>query len=131
MSTKFKTLTRELIKRSTNDHGAVEYSLVEEVLSSLREISPARHKEILKDYLNEIRKILRKQIVEIELGCESNESFVSKIKNKIDSTNSNSYDLQVSRNDQLIAGYRVRLVDDVFEDSVQTRLSKLSQSLTS
>lgn len=131
MSAKFKTLTRELIKNSINEDGAVEFSLVKEVLSSLREIKPARHKDILKNYLNEIRKILRKQVVEIELGCKSNESFVSKIKNKIDSTNSSSYDLQISRNDQLIAGYRVRLVDDVFEDSVQTRLSKLSQSLTS
>jgi len=45
-------------------------------------------------------------------------------------SSSHSIELQVSQNDNLIAGYRIRVVDDVFEDSIQSRLSKLSQSFT-
>jgi len=131
MSTKIKALVRELLKSSVNENGIVETSLVENVLSGLREIKPPRHLEILKSYLAEIRKSLRHQLVEVELGCQPNESLESSIMDKINSlSSSHSIELQVSQNDNLIAGYRIRVVDDVFEDSIQSRLSKLSQSFT-
>jgi F0F1-type ATP synthase delta subunit len=131
MSVKINSLVRELIKSSTNDHGVIESALVEKVIFSLREINPPRHLEILKSYLAEIRKSLRHQLVEVELGCHPNESLESTIKDKINSLpSSRSVELQVSQNDNLIAGYRIRLVDDVFEDSIQSRLAKLSQSFT-
>ena len=131
MSVKIDSLVRELMKCSSNDHGVIESSLVEKVISGLREINPPRHLEILKAYLFEIRKSLKHQLVEVELGCQPNESLESTIKDKINSLpSSRSVELQVSQNDNLIAGYRIRLVDDVFEDSIQSRLAKLSQSFT-
>ena len=131
MSVKIKNLVRELIKSSANDHGVIKRSLVEDVISGLREATPPRHLEILKVYLVEIRKALKHQLVEVELGSQPNESLESIIKNKINSLPSaRSVELQVSKNDNLIAGYRIRLVDDVFEDSIQSRLTKLSQSFT-
>lgn len=131
MSVKINSLVRELMKSSANDHGVIESSLVEKVISSLREINPPRHLEILKAYLIEIRKSLRHQLVEVELGCQPNDFLESTIKDKINSLpSSRSVELQVSQNDNLIAGYRIRLVDDVFEDSIQSRLAKLSQSFT-
>ena len=128
---RYKSLVHELVKRSANEDGVIEMSLVQQVLSSLRECQPAGHREILKAYFFEIRKTLRQQLVEVEFGCQPNESLISSLKNKLEEITSNSIELQVSQNDQLIAGYRIRLVDDVFEDSIQSRLSKLSQSLTS
>ncbi len=128
---RYKCLVQELVKRSANEDGVIEMSLVQQVLSSLRECQPAGHREILKAYFFEIRKTLRQQLVEVEFGCQPNESLISSLKNKLEEITSNSIELQVSQNDQLIAGYRIRLVDDVFEDSIQSRLSKLSQSLTS
>ena len=131
MSVKINSLVRELMKSSSNDDGVIESSLVEKVISGLREINPPRHLEILKAYLIEIRKSLRHQLVEVELGCQPNESLESTIQDKINSLpSSRSVELQVSKNDNLIAGYRIRLVDDVFEDSIQSRLAKLSQSFT-
>jgi len=131
MSVKINSLVHELIKSSTNDHGVIESSLVEKVISGLREIKPPRHLEILKAYLVEIRKSLKHQIVEVEFGCHPNESLESTIKDKLNSLpSSRSVELQVSKNDNLIAGYRIRVVDDVFEDSIQSRLAKLSQSFT-
>ena len=128
---RYKSLVQELVKRSANEDGVIEMSLVQQVLSSLRECQPAGHREILKAYFFEIRKTLRQQLVEVEFGCQPNESLISSLKNKLEEITSHSIELQVSQNDQLIAGYRIRLVDDVFEDSIQSRLSKLSQSLTS
>ena len=128
---RYNNLVRKLVNKSANEHGIIEMSLVNEVLSGLRECKPTGHRDILKAYLFEIRKTLRKQLVEVEFGCQPNESLISSLKSKLDTITSHSLDLQVSKNDQLIAGYRVRLVDDVFEDSIQSRLSKLSQSLTS
>jgi F0F1-type ATP synthase delta subunit len=131
MPFRYKSLVHELVKRSANEDGVIEMSLVQQVLSSLRECQPAGHREILKAYFFEIRKTLRQQLVEVEFGCQPNESLISSLKNKLEEITSHSIELQVSQNDQLIAGYRIRLVDDVFEDSIQSRLSKLSQSLTS
>ena len=132
MSSKFNNLVRELVKRSANEHGIVEEALVKDVLSGLKESTPPRHREILKSYLKEIRKTLRQQLVEVELGCQPNDSIISVLKAKIDDLNaSKSLELQVSTNNNLIAGYRIRLVDDVFEDSIQSRLTKLSQSFIS
>jgi len=131
MSVKINSLVHELIKSSTNDHGVIESSLVEKVISGLREIKPPRHLEILKAYLVEIRKSLKHQIVEVEFGCHPNESLESTIKDNLNSLpSSRSVELQVSKNANLIAGYRIRVVDDVFEDSIQSRLAKLSQSFT-
>ena len=131
MSAKIKSLVRELHKSSFNKVGVIEETLVEGVLSGLREVKPPRHMEILKAYLSEIRKSLRHQLVEVELGCLPNESMESTLQDKINSmASSSAIELQVSQNDNLIAGYRIRLVDDVFEDSIQSRLSKLSQSFT-
>ena len=128
---RYNNLVRELVNKSANEHGIIEMPLVKEVLSGLRECKPTGHRDILKAYLLEIRKTLRNQLVEVEFGCQPNESLITSLKSKLDTITSHSIDLQVSKNDQLIAGYRVRLVDDVFEDSIQSRLSKLSLSLTS
>ena len=131
MSFRYKNLVRKLVQQSLNDSGIVEESLVKSVLSGLRECKPTRHKEILHDYLFEIRKTLRQQIVETEFGCQANDSLISNLRSKIDSKSTRSFDLKVSRNDKLIAGYRLRIEDDVFEDSIHSRLTKLTQSLTS
>ena len=131
MSSRYKDLVRKLVQQSLNDSGIVDESLVKNVLSGLRECKLSRHKDILQAYLVEIRKTLRLQIVEVEIGCQANDSLTSKLKSKIDANSTKSVDLRVSRNDHLIAGYRLRIEDDVFEDSIHSRLTKLTQSLTS
>jgi F0F1-type ATP synthase delta subunit len=131
MSSRYKDLVRKLVQQSLNDSGIVDESLVKNVLSGLKECKLSRHKDILQAYLIEIRKTLRLQIVEVEIGCQANDSLTSKLKSKIDANSTKSVDLRVSRNDHLIAGYRLRIEDDVFEDSIHSRLTKLTQSLTS
>ena len=131
MPSKITNFVHELINSSTNENGVVVESLVEEVLSGLRESNIPKHHQILKEYLAEIEKNLHQQLVEIELGSELNQSLISAFQDKISSFSSNTINFKVSTNKNLIAGYRVRIVDDVFEDSIQSRLSKLSQSFTS
>ncbi len=131
MASRYKDLVRKLVQQSLNDSGIVDESLVKNVLSGLKECKLSRHKDILQAYLIEIRKTLRLQIVEVEIGCQANDSLTSKLKSKIDANSTKSVDLRVSRNDHLIAGYRLRIEDDVFEDSIHSRLTKLTQSLTS
>ncbi len=131
MASRYKDLVRKLVQQSLNDSGIVDESLVKNVLSGLKECKLSRHKDILQAYLVEIRKTLRLQIVEVEIGCQANDSLTSKLKSKIDANSTKSVDLRVSRNDHLIAGYRLRIEDDVFEDSIHSRLTKLTQSLTS
>ena len=90
---RYKSLVHELVKRSANEDGVIEMSLVQQVLSSLRECQPAGHREILKAYFFEIRKTLRQQLVEVEFGCQPNESLISSLKNKLEEITSHSIEL--------------------------------------
>jgi len=131
MSSQFNYLVQELVRKSSNEHDFVDKNLVNEVLVGLKECKPAKHLEILKDYLAAITKKLRFQLVELEFAAEPNDSVITKLKDKINAANTLPVDFKFTVNKSLIAGFRIRLVDDVFEDSVKSRLSKLSQSFTS
>ena len=131
MPSKLNFLVQELVKKSLNEHDFVDKNLVNEVLVALNECKPPKHLEILKEFLAAITKKLRFQLVEIEFAAEPDDSVISKLKDKISSTNTLPLDFKYTVNKSLIAGFRIRLVDDVFEDSVKSRLSKLSQSFTS
>lgn len=131
MPSKLNFLVQELVKKSLNEHDCVDKNLVNEVLVGLNECKPPKHLEILKEFLAAITKKLRFQLVEIEFAAEPDDSVISKLKDKISSTNTLPLDFKYTVNKSLIAGFRIRLVDDVFEDSVKSRLSKLSQSFTS
>jgi F0F1-type ATP synthase delta subunit len=131
MPPKLSTLTKKLVDSSINDQGLVDETLVVGVLDGLNECKPPKHLDILKNYLSEIERKLRFQTVEIELGSDLSDAVTKVIKDKINSLSSRSIEFKVSINSELIAGYKAQVVDDVFEDSVQSRLSKLSQSFTS
>lgn len=131
MPSKLSFLVQELVKKSLNEHDCVDKNLVNEVLVGLNECKPPKHLEILKEFLAAITKKLRFQLVELEFAAEPDDSVISKLKDKISSTNTLPLDFKYTVNKSLIAGFRIRLVDDVFEDSVKSRLSKLSQSFTS
>ena len=131
MPSKLSFLVQELVKKSLNEHDCIDKNLVNEVLVGLNECKPPKHLEILKEFLAAITKKLRFQLVEIEFAAEPDDSVISKLKDKISSTNTLPLDFKYTVNKSLIAGFRIRLVDDVFEDSVKSRLSKLSQSFTS
>jgi hypothetical protein len=79
MPSKITNFVNELINSSTDENGVVVESLVEEVLSGLRESNIPKHRQILKEYLAEIEKNLHQQLVEIELGSEVNQSRLSKL----------------------------------------------------
>jgi F0F1-type ATP synthase delta subunit len=131
MSDKIKSLARVLVENSSNNVGIIQKNLVEDVLSGLREAKPPRHREILREYLLQVGKAVHKQNIKIELGCGNNDEIVSSIKNKINQFSQTSFDCTFEQNENLIAGYRILIVDDVYEDSIRSRLSKLSQSFTS
>ena len=131
MSDKIKSLARVLVENSSDNVGIIQKNLVEDVLSGLREAKPPRHREILREYLLQVGKAVHKQNIKIELGCGNNDQIVSSIKNKINQFSQTSFDCTFEQNENLIAGYRIRIVDDVYEDSIRSRLSKLSQSFTS
>lgn len=131
MPSKLSTLTKKLVDSSINDQGLVDETLVVGVLDGLNECKPPKRLDILKNYLSEIERKLRFQTVEIELGSDLSDAVTKVIKDKINSLSSRSIEFKVTINSELIAGYKARVVDDVFEDSVQSRLSKLSQSFTS
>ena len=131
MSDKIKSLARVLVENSSDNVGIIQKNLVEDVLSGLREAKPPRHREILREYLIQVGKAVHKQNIKIELGCGNNDEIVSSIKNKINQFSQTSFDCTFEQNEKLIAGYRIRIVDDVYEDSIRSRLSKLSQSFTS
>ena len=131
MSAKIKSLVRVLLENSSDKDGIIQRGLVEDVLSGLKEAKPPRHREVLREYLSQVGRAIHKQNIEIELGCNTSDDLVSSIKSKVTQFTQTSFDCKFEHNENLIAGYRIRIVDDVYEDSIRSRLFKLSQSFTS
>jgi F0F1-type ATP synthase delta subunit len=66
------------------------------------------------------------------LETSSNEnSTLSKIfSEKLRQAMGNKIDLVQIKNESLIAGFKLRIGDDVYEDSLSSRISRLKKSLT-
>ena len=125
---KHKNLAKRLLGLSLNDEGRINEASVTEILDSLRKESPIGLKSILRLFLAEIRKHEQTYHARAEIGCNEEKTVVEKILHKLENSTGRKLMLSVVRNPSLISGCKVRLGDDVYEDSISSRLLALQKS---
>lgn len=64
----------------------------------------------------------------VEYGGKEGEKLSEKILEKLNQNSSKALDLTVIDNPKLIAGCKIRLGDDVYENSISDRLNKLQKT---
>ena len=101
---------------------------VSAILNELRENPPSNHVEILRRFGFLVRRHMSSYQVNLEFkggdGSEITNSLCQK--NLIDE---NANDVQAVDCPSLIAGFRVKIGDDVYEDSIANRLNNVRKAL--
>ena len=126
--TRVSKIAQLLLDQSLDSSGKVDQQKVVQTLSSLREDPPLQHIEILKTFL---------QLVDRRIACykgvlEFNGGDGQKLAKNlctIESDHNSNSELDTSENKSLIAGLRLRIGDDVYEDSIANRLNNLRKAL--
>ena len=129
-SSKTKKVAKKLLSLSLDGEGRVDEGKVRAILDSLREDSPTNHRSLLKEYQSQIRRYLPSYQCVLEVPDNGQGEVSSILSDKINASEAGSFSLDSSHNSRLIAGFKLKIGDDVYEDSIGQRLENLRKSLS-
>ncbi len=126
---KIQQLAKVFLEASLED-GLVSPSRVTEVLNYIEENTPRRQIALLKAYQQLISSELDKHIAHVESATEVSDAILASISSAMSTRYSRTIKATATTNKDLIAGFRIRVGCDVYEDSIAGQLSEL-QSISS
>lgn len=130
-NSKDSKVARLLLIESTSADGRVDIDKVKYVLQELRKLPRTKSMPILRKYQKLITEKERSYQCLIEKAHSSDNSTFSEILlQNLPQAEPDYTELVTSTNHSLIAGFKLRLGDDVYEDSISSRLNRLKNSLT-
>jgi F-type H+-transporting ATPase subunit delta len=118
---KYRYFAQSLVEASMED-GLVSEAKVREVLDGLVQANPRGLKMILQAYQQGIAREIRFSTAQIEHAGELPEAEVEKIKAHLESEYRRPIRIQLHAKPDLIAGLRIRIGDDVIDNTVKNRL---------
>ena len=117
-----------LLNQSIGENGRVDSDKVSAILNELRENPPSKHVEILRRFGFLVRRHMSSYQVNLEFkGGDGSEITNSLCQKKL--IDENATDVQAVDCPSLIAGFRVKIGDDVYEDSIANRLNNVRKAL--
>jgi F-type H+-transporting ATPase subunit delta len=122
-------LTKQLTALSLDAEGAVDPAKVEGVLAYLAKHPPASPMNVLKAYHRRISIELAKANAVVEHAGAVSDTILGSIAGALSQKYQRSITTTAKPNDELIAGLRVRVADDVYESTVAGQLDSLAHSL--
>tara|TARA_E500000178_G_scaffold82673_2_gene80892 strand:+ start:3071 stop:3466 length:396 start_codon:yes stop_codon:yes gene_type:complete len=127
-SNKVFKVAQLLLNQSIGENGRIDSENVSAILNELRENPPYKHIEILKRFGFLVRRHMSSYQVRLEFkGGDGSEITSSLCKKNL--INENATDVQAVDCPSLIAGFRVKIGDDVYEDSIANRLNNVRKAL--
>ena len=123
-------IAKGLATIALNAEGRVDQEKVGLILSELRNEPIGRSLPILRSFLKIIRQKVNSYEGFLEKYNSQADSTSNLIAEKLSQTLGNKIDLVINENKSLIAGFRLKIGDDVYEDSIASRISRLKKSLT-
>ena len=129
-NSKDSKVARLLLIESTGESGRLEIDKAKEVLQELRQLPKSKSIPILRNYLKLVKEKERSYQCLVEKGHSNDNSIFSEnLLQRLPQSESDHTELVTSTNQSLIAGFKLRLGDDVYEDSISSRLNRLKNSL--
>jgi F-type H+-transporting ATPase subunit delta len=123
-------IAKSLILLSVNDEGKADQQRVEEVISELRKEGVSKSLPILQHYLTLMKRKINSYQGVLETSTNENSTLSKILSEKLLEAMGSKIDLVQEKNEPLIAGFKLRIGDDVYEDSLSSRISRLKKSLT-
>jgi len=105
--------------------GVVNEEGVNAVIAKLRETKPTNHQSILVAFKKFVETELKKGLASIESAVE----LTAEVKKNVESSLSSKYNRTLSfsytTNPELLGGVKIRVGDDLIDNSVQAKIEKL------
>lgn len=127
---KTKKIAKALLRHSLDYEGRVDAEKVRDILDSFRDEPLPDYRTILKQYLVEVRRLLNSYQGVLEIAGPSQNDLPESLATRLDASLGKKLTLVTMENPDLIAGFRLRVGDDVYEDSIAQRLGNLRKSLS-
>ena len=123
-----KKFAKKLADLSLED-GLVSAEKVQAVLATLRKHPPRKPKTVLKHYLYYIKQEINRSRAVIEYAGQIDEAGIAAIENYLSKNYNRTITTTTVENENLIAGFRISIGDDIFDASVAGRLNNLAKSV--
>lgn len=128
--TKALKIAKGLLLLSLNTEGKADQERVKEIISELRKEGISKSIPILQHYLTLMKRKINSYQGVLETSSNENSTLSKIFSEKLPQEKGNKIDLVQVKNEPLIAGFKLRIGDDVYEDSLSSRISRLKKSLT-
>jgi len=127
---KSSKIAKGLVVLSLNEEGRVEPEKINHILTELKKEPARRALPILRKFLTLIKRQINTYEGSLEKFDSNADSSSNLISDKISHARGKKINLVIQENKSLIAGFRMRIGDDVYEDSIASRIARLKKSLT-
>jgi F-type H+-transporting ATPase subunit delta len=124
------TIAKRLVEISLNEEGRVDPEKINLILAELRNKPMSHSLPVLRNFLSLIKTKINSYEGYLEKADPSSDSSSNLISENISQAHGKRIDFVIEENNSLIAGFRLRIGDDVYEDSIASRIARLKKSLT-
>ena len=128
--TKSLKIAKGLVVLSLDEEGRVVSDKISYILTELKNEPVPRALPILRKFLTLIKQKINTYEGSFEKFDSNADSSPNLISDKISHARGKKINLVIQENKSLIAGFRMRIGDDVYEDSIASRIARLKKSLT-
>lgn len=124
------SIAKRLVEISLNEEGRVDPDKINFILAELRSKPMSLSLPVLRNFLSLIKTKINSYEGYLEKADPSSDSSSNLISENISQAHGKRIDFVIEENNSLIAGFRLRIGDDVYEDSIASRIARLKKSLT-
>tara|TARA_E500000178_G_C16373415_1_gene467035 strand:+ start:109 stop:507 length:399 start_codon:yes stop_codon:yes gene_type:complete len=124
------SIAKRLVEISLNEEGRVDPEKINLILAELRNKPMSHSLPVLRNFLSLIKTKINSYEGYLEKPGPSSDSSSNLISENISQAHGKRIDFVIEENNSLIAGFRLRIGDDVYEDSIASRIARLKKSLT-
>jgi F0F1-type ATP synthase delta subunit len=124
------SIAKRLVEISLNEEGRVDPEKIKLILAELRKKPMSHSLPVLRNFLSLTKTKINSYEGYLEKVDPSSDSSSNLISESVSQDRGKKIDFVIEENNDLIAGFRLRVGDDVYEDSIACRIARLKKSLT-
>lgn len=130
MATADPKYIRSLVRIARDAHGQIDGARVAAILQALAQQPPREHRAVLRAFQRVVGRELAQGEVVIEHAGELDATAVAAIKATLEQHYGRSLTTRAIASPTLLAGFRARVGDDVWDTSATGRLARLTTALS-
>ena len=115
---------------SIDGEGRVDEQKIKEILNELKNQPRTKTLPVLKNLLSLVRQKINSYEGQLEIASSNIENISDTLSINLSDTFNRKIDLLASTNNSLLSGFRLRIGDNVYEDSLRQRINSLQKALT-